>query len=51
MTHHHHHSGEAHPVARVAPSLLRMSALERLAVAAIAAAVLLIAVWWALSQS
>ena len=51
MTHHHHHTGEAHPVARVAPSLLRMSALERLAVAAIAAAVLWIAVWWALSQS
>ncbi len=51
MTHHHHHTGEAHPVARVAPSLLRMSALERMAVAAIAAAVLWIAVGWALSQS
>jgi len=51
MTHHHHGAGQAHPVARVAPSLLRMSALERLALAAIAAAVLWTAVWWALSQS
>jgi hypothetical protein len=51
MTHHHHQTGEAHPVARVAPSLLRMSALERLALAAIAAIVLWAAVWWALSQS
>ena len=51
MTHHHHHTGEAHPVAGVAPSLLRMSALERLALAAIAAIVLWAAVWWALSQS
>jgi hypothetical protein len=50
MTHHHHHTGEAHPVARVAPSLLRMSAGERLALAAIAAIVLWAAVWWALSQ-
>ena len=51
MTHHHHHTGEAHPVARVAPSLLRMSALERLALAAIAATLLWTAVWCALSQS
>jgi hypothetical protein len=51
MTHHHHETGEAHPVAHVAPSLLRMSALERLAMAAIAAVVLWTAVWWALSQS
>jgi hypothetical protein len=51
MTHHHHHTGEAHPVARATPSLLRMSTLERLAVAASAAAVLWMAVWWALSQS
>ena len=50
MTHHHHHTGEAHPVARVAPSLLRMSARERLTLAAIAAIVLWAAVWWALSQ-
>ncbi len=50
MTHHHHHTGEAHPVARVAPSLLRMSAFERLALAAIAVIVLWAAVWWALSQ-
>ena len=51
MTHHHHDAGQAHPVARVAPSLLRMSALERLVLVAIAATVLWAAVLWALSQS
>jgi type II secretory pathway component PulM len=50
MTHHHHHTGEAHPVARIAPSLLRMAARERLALAAITVIVLWAAVWWALSQ-
>jgi hypothetical protein len=51
MTHHHHDPGQAHPIAHIAPSLLRMSALERLAVAVSAAIVLWAAVWWALSQT
>ncbi len=51
MTHHHHDPGHAHPIAQVAPSLLRMSALERLAAAVCAALVLWAAVWWALSQT
>lgn len=50
MTQHHHHTGETHPMARVAPSLLRMSARERLTLAAIAVIVLWAAIWWALSQ-
>jgi len=50
MAHHHHQTSEAHPIARVAPSLLRMSARGRLALAAIAMIVLWAAVWWALSQ-
>ena len=32
--HHHHHPGHAHPPATVAPSILRLSALERLAAVA-----------------
>jgi hypothetical protein len=51
MTHHHHEPGHAHPVAGVAPSLLRMSALERVVVAAVVAGILWIAVWWAIGQS
>jgi hypothetical protein len=51
MTHHHHEPGHAHPMARVAPSLLRMSALERIAVAMVVAGILWIAVWWAIGQS
>ena len=46
MTHHHHDPGHAHPIARVAPSLLRMSASARVAIAAAAAFVLWAAVWW-----
>jgi hypothetical protein len=51
MTHHHHDPNHAHPMAHVAPSLLRMSALERLALAWVGAIVLWGAVWWALSQA
>ena len=32
--HHHHPAGHAHPPASVSPSILRLSAVERLAVAA-----------------
>ncbi len=40
---HHHHPGHAHPPATVSPSILRLSALERLA----AVAVLIVALWGA----
>jgi hypothetical protein len=46
--HHHHHAGHAHPPATVAPSILRMSALERLSFAAIAIVALWGAVLWAI---
>jgi hypothetical protein len=49
MTHHHHHDqGHAHPPATVAPSLLRASAMQRLAGVALCLAVLWVAVLWAL---
>jgi hypothetical protein len=32
--HHHHHAGRGHPPAAISPSILRMSVVERLAVAA-----------------
>ena len=40
--HHHHPSGRAHPPAPIAPSILRASVLQRLAIAAV-----LIALIWA----
>jgi hypothetical protein len=49
MAHHHHHPGHAHPPASIAPSILRLSALERLIAAGIAVALLWGAVFWALS--
>jgi len=51
MTHHHHDPGHAHPVAHVSPSFLRMSAVERVGIAAGTAVLLWAAVWWALAQS
>jgi hypothetical protein len=48
MTHHHHHSGHAHPPADISPSLLRASVLQRLAAVAVCLAVLWSAVLWAL---
>jgi hypothetical protein len=48
--HHHHHPGRSHPPATVSPSILRLSALERLA----AASVLIVALWgavlWAMAS-
>ena len=38
--HHHHHPGHAHPPATVSPSILRLSAPERLAAVAVVIAVL-----------
>jgi hypothetical protein len=49
MTHHHHHPGHAHPSPYVAPSLLRLSVPERLAVAAVLIAILWGAVIWAMA--
>jgi hypothetical protein len=45
---HHHHAPGAHPV-RVPPSILRLSAWERLAVAVVILAVLWVAVLWAMA--
>ncbi|GEM_PF-1883139 len=50
---HHHHThahppGERHPHAEVAPSLLRFSVAQRLAIAVALAALLWAAVFWAI---
>jgi hypothetical protein len=47
--HHHHAAGEAHPRATIAPSILRLSAWERLAAAAVIIAAMWGAVCWAMS--
>ena len=48
--HHHHHVGHAHPPATVAPSILRLSVLERLAAVAVIIAALWGAVLWAMAS-
>jgi hypothetical protein len=48
QSHPHHHPGHVHPPAAVAPSLLRLSAWQRLAVASGLIALMWLAVWWAL---
>jgi hypothetical protein len=45
--HHHHHPGHAHPPASVHPSILRLSALQRLAVSVGLIALLWMAAFWA----
>jgi hypothetical protein len=45
--HHHHPPGQGHPPATIAPSILRMSVFERLALAAVLIVVLWSAVIWA----
>ena len=47
--HHPHPPGHAHPPATVSPSILRLSALERLAAAAVVIVVLWGAVFWAMA--
>jgi hypothetical protein len=47
--HHHHDPDHAHPSAAVAPSLLRLSAAERLAAAAVLIALLWGALAWAIA--
>jgi hypothetical protein len=49
MSHHHHHPGHAHPSPHIAPSLLRLSAVQRLAAAAVLSALLWGAVIWAMA--
>jgi len=50
VTHHHHHPGHAHPSPRIAPSLLRLSAAERVAAVAVLIALLWGAVAWAMTS-
>jgi len=45
--HHHHHSGTTHPSPALTPSLLRLSAAQRVAVAAALIALVWAAVFWA----
>jgi hypothetical protein len=47
--HHHHHPGEGHPPASISPSILRLSAIERLAAAAVLIVLIWAAVFWAMS--
>ena len=46
--HHHHHPGHAHPPAGIAPSILRLSALQRLGFAVGLIALLWAAAFWAM---
>jgi len=48
--HHHHHPGDTHPPATVSPSILRLSALERLAAVTVLIAALWGAVFWAMAS-
>lgn len=47
--HHHHHPGQGHPPASVAPSILRMSAVQRLGFAAGMVVLIWGAVLWAMA--
>jgi hypothetical protein len=44
---HHHHGGAPHPSPTVSPSLIRLSAMERLAGAGVLIALIWAAVFWA----
>ncbi len=46
--HHHHPAGHAHPPAAITPSILRLSAIERLAFVSALIALIWIAVYWAM---
>jgi hypothetical protein len=47
--HDHHHPGRAHPPASIAPSVLRLAALQRLAGVAVLIALIWGAVLWAMA--
>jgi hypothetical protein len=49
--HHHHHPGEGHPPASISPSILRLSAIERLAAASVVIVMIWAAVFWAMAGS
>ena len=46
--HHHHHADDVHPPAYVHPSILRLSAWQRMAIAAGLVVVIWAAVLWAI---
>ena len=46
--HHHHPPGHAHPSADITPSLIRLSAIERMAAVAVVIALLWGVVAWAM---
>jgi hypothetical protein len=48
VPHPHRHPGRGHPPASISPSILRMSVLQRLAIAAALIVVLWGAVFWAM---
>lgn len=48
MSHHHHAPGQPHQPASVSPSILRLSAVGRLGIAAVVIAVLWAAAAWAM---
>jgi hypothetical protein len=45
---HHHHAGEPHPSPTISPSLLRLSAAQRLAIATALIALIWAATLWAM---
>jgi hypothetical protein len=45
---HHHHPGHVHPPAAVAPSLLRLSVWQRLAITGALIVLMWLAVFWAM---
>jgi hypothetical protein len=47
MSHHHHHGDTPHPSAAIPPSLLRLSASQRIAVAGILTVLIWAAFFWA----
>ncbi|MFY9840144.1 MAG: hypothetical protein WAK55_27480 [Xanthobacteraceae bacterium] len=47
MSHHHHHGDAPHPSAGIPPSLLRLSAPQRIAVAGALTALIWAAFFWA----
>jgi hypothetical protein len=48
MTHHHHHGGVPHPSPSLSPSLLRLSAAQRLAGSGVLIALVWAAFFWAI---
>jgi hypothetical protein len=46
MSHHHHHGDAPHPAGAIGPSLLRLSAPQRIAVAGMVIGLLWAAFWW-----